>query len=87
MTDIKKQILEQIEQIKADLPQPRALTDEEKLVLIKAIGGPRTVNSILKAKKDFAIARIPFLFNSLDTQLVIDVLANDWQEALDKYKK
>lgn len=57
-------------------------SDEELLDLIQKIGGPRTAASIRKAMKTSPRDRIPFLFSSLDPQLVIDVMANDIDEIL-----
>ena len=85
MTD---DLTKQLEQIKSELPTPRKnLNLDEKVALIKNIGGPRTTRSILKAKETLPIARIPFLFNSLDTQFVMDVLENDMDEALRVFDK
>ena len=76
-------IAEQLSHLKSDLPEPKPnLSLQEKIELIKAAGGPRTVESILKAKKDFPLERIPWLFNSIDSQIIIDILNNDMQEAL-----
>lgn len=79
-------IEESLRQLSGQLPQPRHLSENEKDELIKKIGGPRTVRSILKAKETLPSARIPFLFSSLDTQLVMDVLYNDWEAALQRIK-
>lgn len=65
------------------LPQPRVrLTEKEKVTLIRDIGGIHTVNSILRAAEKMPRERVPFLFTSIDTQLVVDVLYNDMREAL-----
>lgn len=53
------------------------VTDEEKAALILAIGGPRTAASIRQALKTYSKERIPFLFSSLEAQLVVDILEND----------
>ncbi|MFK7825662.1 MAG: hypothetical protein AB8G05_16035 [Oligoflexales bacterium] len=87
LSKLKNKIEEQILQLKADLPKPDILNEQEKFKLIRDIGGPRTVISILKAKKEFPLSRIPFLFNSLDTKLVINVLANEWDDILGIYDK
>lgn len=69
--------------IKSDIPEPRRnLTEEEKDALIVTLGGPRTVRSILKAKETLPQARIPFLFSSLDSHAVLEVLVNDMTSAL-----
>ena len=85
LTKLKDQLEDLIRKIKADFPEAKILNEQEKFELIKEIGGPRTVISILKAKKEFPLARIPFLFNSLDTKLVIYVLANEWDDILGRY--
>ena len=85
LSKLKDQLEDLILQIKADLPEARILSKQEKFELIKEIGGPRTVISILKAKKEFPLARIPFLFSSLDTNLVVNVLANEWDDILGRY--
>jgi hypothetical protein len=65
-----------------DFPKPRLnLSNAEKAKLVERLG-PRTTRSILKAKKDFSLSRIPFLFSTLDTQDVVDVLNNDMSEVL-----
>lgn len=68
-----------------DLPgdalQPRQLSDDEKKQLIRDLG-LKTTQNIIKAKKDFPLRRIPFLFSSLNPQWVVDVLHNDLSDAL-----
>ncbi len=72
-------------QLKADLPQGRRdLSEEEKRELVSKLGGPRTTRDIVRAKKDFPLARIPFLFSSCDTQAVMDVLCNDMDTAIEQ---
>ena len=74
--------------VKCDIPPPRQnLSEEEKDQLILLIGGPSTVRSILKAQKELALNRIPFIFNKLDSRWVVDVLANDMEEALKRAEK
>ena len=64
--------------LKGDPLTPRIVTtDAEKEALILAIGGPRTAASIRQALKTYPKERIPFLFSSLEAQLVIDILEND----------
>lgn len=58
-------------------------TNEELEKLIIAVG-PLTCRNILKAKKDYKLSRIPFLFSSVDPQLVVDVLFNDIEKLLEK---
>lgn len=73
--------------MKSQLPAARTqLSEAEKDELIKAIGGPRTVESICKAMRKLPHERIPWLFSSLDSQLVVDVMANDMEAAIDRAK-
>ncbi len=58
------------------------LSPEEKRQLLKKVGGTRTARDIIKAKKDFPLARIPFLFSALDTQAVVDILCNEMEEVI-----
>ncbi len=75
-------ITKALERLSGALPRPRTgLTESEKEELIARIG-PRAVRDILRAKKDFKVERIPFLFSTLDTQSVVDILANDMTQAL-----
>lgn len=62
-------------------PEAQNLTESEKDLLIQSLG-PKTTLNIIKAKKDFPLSRIPFLFSSLDTQKVVNVLHNDLSEAI-----
>lgn len=77
----EKIIEEQLIKLKSDLPSARLLSDQDKKDLIKRIG-PRTVASVVKARKELPRERIPFLFSSLDTQDVIDILENEWDSVL-----
>ena len=80
------QITDRLLAIESSLPEPRtSLSLAEKIELIQRTGGPTTVRSILKATRDFPLARIPWLFSSIDSQYVVDVLNNDMEEALEKY--
>jgi hypothetical protein len=73
-----------LERLSGELPVPRIrLSESDKDALIALIG-PRTVRNILRASKDFKVERIPFLFSTIDTQAVVDVLANDMTEALER---
>lgn len=75
-----------IENLSGEIPSPRlGLSLEQKIELVKVLGGPRTVTSILKCKKDYPLKRIPFMFSNLDTQAVVDILANDMEEALRQF--
>lgn len=81
----KDHIDDALRALRADLPEPRRdLNESEKDALIAKLGGPRTVASILKAKDSLPLARIPFLFSSLDTRSVLEVLANDMTAALQR---
>jgi hypothetical protein len=66
------------DEIKAQIYESRS----ELEALIKAVGGPRTALSIRKAMKSYSQKRIPFLFSSLDPQLVVDVMSNDLDSLL-----
>ena len=73
----------QIRDLSGDIPEPRLnLSEQQKSEIIKIVGGPKTAAKIVQAKSDFPIKRIPFLFSSLDTQAVVDILANDMQAAI-----
>lgn len=73
--------------VKADLPSARKnLSEDEKDLLIAAVGGPRTTESIRKAMLEFPHRRIPFLFSSLNTQAVVDIMANDMESAVARAK-
>jgi len=74
MTDDIARVLQNLT---GDLPQPRLnLSESEKDALVKRLG-PRTARNIVRAKGDYPVARIPFLFSTLNTQDVVDLLAND----------
>lgn len=60
----------------------KLLGEAEKEALIAAIGGPRTAESVRKAMKSYPKERIPFLFSSLDPQLVADLMENDVDELI-----
>jgi hypothetical protein len=73
--------------LKSQLPAARTgLCEAEKDALIVALGGPRTAESIRKAMRNFTHERIPWLFSSLDSQLVVDVMANDMEAAIARAK-
>ena len=64
--------------LKAELPSPRIFTSRADLVkLIQSAGGPRTAKSIRDHSKITPARRIPHVFSSIDTQVVVDILAND----------
>ena len=77
-----EKITHAIESLQGNLPVARHLSESEKDALIVALG-PLTAQSILKTKKTHSLARIPFLFSSIDTQLVVDLLANDVTESIE----
>ena len=80
MTD---DITKSLQTLSGDIPKPRKnLTKEQKLAVIAKVGGPLTAKAIIKARKDYPTSRIPFLFSSLDTQCVVDLLANDFTDCL-----
>ena len=60
---------------------------EELVHLIQTLGGPRTAESVRQAMKSFPHERIPFIFSSLDTQLVLDIMANDVDALIAEMKK
>ena len=77
------ELTKSLQNLTGSLPTPRLnLSRDDKLMLVQKLGGPRTVKSILKARGKVPESRIPFLFSSLDTQAVLDVLANDMAEVL-----
>jgi hypothetical protein len=64
--------------LKGDEIRPNHYESRDELkALIEAIGGPRTAASIRKAMKTYSKERIPFLFSSLDPQLVVDVMSHE----------
>lgn len=68
--------------------KPRLYKSREELIqLILSLGGPRTAESIRKAMKTLPHERIPFLFSSLDPQLVLDVMANDVDALIGELKR
>jgi hypothetical protein len=75
-------VTEQLLNLSGGMPEPRLnLSLEEKQRIIQGLG-MKTVKNILKAKKQLPIARIPFLFSSIDTQMVLDILHNDFSELI-----
>ena len=68
--------------IKSDLPEPRInLSHNDKLSLVRRIG-PRLCRDIVKAKSQLAESRIPFVFNRVDSQDIVDLLNNDMLDAI-----
>src|SRR5690348_17063939 len=85
MTDDMEQ---KLRELRSNLPTARQnLSESDKHQLIQSIGGSRTVESIRKAMRNFPHDRIPWLFSSLDSQLVVDVMANDMESALARVKE
>lgn len=73
-----------LEDLTGPLPKARQnLSEAEKDALV-ALVGVRTTRQIIRAKSELPLRRIPFLFSSIDTQAVIDVLANDLTAALER---
>ena len=75
------EITKSLRDLKSNLPEPRTLSDSEKEALIIKLG-VNTTKSLIKAKKTLPIARIPFLFSSIDAQWIVDILGNDMEIAL-----
>lgn len=76
-------IAKSLRDIRSDIPEPRRnLSEADKDALIATVGGPKTVRSILRAKDTLPQARIPFLFSSLDSRAVMEILVNDMTDAL-----
>lgn len=78
----KTEIIDALTNLKAEMPVARLhLSEEEKDLLIQKIG-PRTAKNILAMRGKTQESRIPFLFSSIDTQAVVDLLANDCGDAI-----
>lgn len=71
-----------LENLKSALPAPRTNLSEAEKDAVVARVGPRTASAITRARKEFPLARIPFLFSTIDTQSVVDILANDMTAAI-----
>lgn len=84
---ISDSIQKSIEDLRGDVPEPRKDLCHTDLVAIVKQLGVRTVTHIVAAKKDYPLKRIPFIFNSLDTQLVVDVLFHDMSKAVEAVKR
>ena len=83
----KDNIKDLITDLQGQLPEPKAsLSEDEKDQIVLTVG-PKTIASILSAKKQLPLKRIPFLFSSLDTQTVINILAHDFADALHRVKQ
>ena len=69
--------------IQADKLEARlSLSLDEKIRLVEK-WGPKRISDLVKAKSQIPIQRIPFIFNTIDTQDVLDVLANDMEDAIE----
>ncbi len=78
----KSEIVDALIHLKGEMPIARLnLSEAEKDLLIQKIG-PRTARNILAMRGKTQEARIPFLFSSIDTQAVVDLLANDCSDAI-----
>lgn len=79
-----RKLTDALQSLSGDMPKPRVgLSESEKDVLILKIG-PRTAKNILSMRGKTAESRIPFLFSSIDTQAIIDLLANDCTAAIER---
>lgn len=78
------QLTEALIKLRGEMPKPRTgLSEDEKDALVQSIG-PRTANSILSMRGQVPEARIPFLYSTIDTQSVVDLLANDCKAAIER---
>ena len=86
LADLSDKLTDALRDLKAALPREQKLSEREKDQLIADLGYG-TVQNILKAKSTLPIARIPFLFNTIDTQKLVNVLGNDLTQALRRAAK
>lgn len=70
--------------IAANLPEPTGIFSETEKQRFIARVGWRLVRDIDKARSELPLSRIPHVFSSVDSQIVVDILANEWQAALQK---
>jgi hypothetical protein len=71
--------------LSGDLPQGRrGLSESQKDELVQIAGGAISVRNIQKSQKDLPEARIIFVFNSIDSQAVADILVNDMSAAIQR---
>lgn len=84
MTD---DLVKQLRSLAANLPEPSGVFSEDQKDDFILLHGFGLVRDIFKAKKELPIKRIPHLFSSVDSQVVVDVLANEWRDALLRRKK
>lgn len=81
------QLDEALRNIQADKLEARTeISEEEKQQLVER-WGPKRVRDIVKAKGQIPASRIPFVFNNVDTQDLLDILANDMTAAIAKALK
>jgi hypothetical protein len=67
------------------LPQGRqGLSEAQKDKLVQIAGGPISVQNIQKSHKELPKARIIFVFSSIDSQAVADILVNDMSAAIQR---
>ena len=67
------------------LPSPNIYeSEDDRIKLVLASGGPRTARNIRKMLKTTKASRIPHLFSTIDTQVVIDILHNDLDKTIDR---
>ena len=82
-TFMKDTVTRSLQDLKGTIPNASdSLTEAQKDAIVIKIGGPKTVKQLISAKKELPIARIPFLFSTLDTQCVVEVLAHDFTQAI-----
>lgn len=68
--------------IKSDLPKPRPNLSLNDLVDLARRVGPRLTRDIVKAKSQLKPERIPFIFNHVDSQDIVDILNYEMDEAI-----
>ena len=82
-----QKLTDALQNMSGEMPKAReGLSEQDKDQLIKKIG-PRTAKSILSMRGKTADTRIPFLFSSIDTQAIVDLLANDCNGAIERALK
>lgn len=79
-----QKLTDALQNMTGEMPKPReSLSEPEKDDLIQMIG-PRTAKNILSMRGKTSVSRIPFLFSSIDTQAIVDLLANDCTAAIER---
>lgn len=80
----KNEVIDALTNLTGNIPVARKdLSETEIDALIQEIG-PRTAKSILSMRGKTQESRIPFLFSSVDTQAIVDLLANDCGAAIER---